>query len=240
MNRKRKAELKRCHTIQGADNAHRSHHDQSRVRLPAPRRGRAGEGARLSTLRHFPDGTEGQSYWYHYDGRGNVAGLTKDEGQSTHDYRYDAYGQLLPASGNASAMLSAGWTDPHNHYTFGGKEWEENLGLYEFGYRLYDPRAGVWLTGDPLRGSVNRPRTLPRYQYAFASPLSYYDAYGLQGKGPGGALKGKCFDKNLQVDLTGWLPLVLVRNAQAEELSVMREAWKAWEEDPRDLDARLR
>jgi RHS repeat-associated protein len=143
-----------------------------------------GEGARLLTVRHFPEGTEGQSYWYAYDGRGNVAGLTKDEGQSTHDYRYGAYGQILPARGNASTMLSAGFTDPHNHYTFGGKEWEENLGLYEFGYRLYDPQAGVWLTGDPLRGSVGRPRTLHRYQYAFASPISYYDAYGLQGEGP--------------------------------------------------------
>ena len=67
----------------------------------------------LLALRHFPAGTEGQTYWYHLDGRGSVAGLTKHQGQSTHNYRYDAYGQLLPAQGN--------FTDPHNPYTFAGK-----------------------------------------------------------------------------------------------------------------------
>jgi len=58
-----------------------------------------------------------------------VAGLTKQQGQSTHNYRYDAYGQLLPAHGN--------FTDPHNHYTFSGKEWDAHLDSYEFGYRQY-------------------------------------------------------------------------------------------------------
>lgn len=136
-----------------------------------------GEGAQLLTMRHFPAGAEGQSYWYHLDGRGSVAGITKHQGQSTHNYRYDAYGQLLPAKGN--------WTDPHNHYTFSSKEWDEHLDSYEFGYRLYDPAAGLWLTRDPLRGEPQRPRTLHRYAYAFASPISYRDPYGLQGEGPG-------------------------------------------------------
>ena len=135
-----------------------------------------GEGGALLTMRHFPAGAEGQSYWYHHDGRGSVAGITKHEGQSTHNYRYDAYGQLLPARGN--------FTDPHNHYTFSGKEWDKHLDTYEFSYRLYDPAAGLWLTRDPLRGEPRRPRTLHRYQYAFASPISYYDRYGLQGEGP--------------------------------------------------------
>ena len=124
----------------------------------------------LLALRHFPAGTEGQTYWYHLDGRGSVAGLTKHQGQSTHNYRYDAYGQLLPAQGD--------WTDPHNHYTFAGKEWDEALGLYEFGVRLYDPWAGVWLTREPLPAQTWEPRTWHRYQYAFANPISYYDPYG--------------------------------------------------------------
>jgi hypothetical protein len=76
----------------------------------------------LLVMRHFPAGAEGQAYWVHLDGRGSVAGITQHLGQSTHHYRYDAYGQLLPAQGN--------WTDPHNHYTFAGKEWDEHLGLY--------------------------------------------------------------------------------------------------------------
>ncbi len=118
----------------------------------------------LLQMRHFPDGAEGQSYWYHLDGRGSVAGLTKHSGQSIHNYRYDPYGLLLPAQGN--------FTDPHNPYTFAGKEWDEHLGLYEFGVRLYDPWAGLWLTREPLAGRAWEPRTWHRYAYAFASPIS--------------------------------------------------------------------
>ncbi len=59
------------------------------------------------------------------------------------------------------------------------QEWDEALGLYEFGIRLYDPWAGVWLTREPLPGEAWEPRTWHRYQYAYASPISYYDPYGL-------------------------------------------------------------
>ncbi|MEM2266358.1 MAG: RHS repeat-associated core domain-containing protein [Candidatus Hadarchaeales archaeon] len=156
-----------------------------------------------------------------------MAGLTKHQGQSTHNYRYDAYGQVLPARGN--------WTDPHNHYTFLGKEWDEHLGLYEFGVRLYAPWAGVWLTREPLPGRAWEPRTWHRYQYAFASPISYYDPYGLavtpwdggggprplwalqrdrawwgafyqsQGRLPNGAVSNDCGPTNLAMVLSAFL-----------------------------------
>ncbi len=60
--------------------------------------------------------------------------------------------------------------------------------------RLYDPWAGVWLTQEPLAGRPREPRTWHRYGYAFASPISYYDAYGLQGK-PYGAWSATCLNQ---------------------------------------------
>ena len=57
---------------------------------------------------------------------------------------------------------------------------EKHLGLCEFGVRLYDPWAGVWLTREPMPAQAWEPRTWHRYQYAYASPVSYYDPYGLQ------------------------------------------------------------
>ena len=103
-----------------------------------------GDMNRIITMQHFPSGTEGQMYWYHYDGLGSVAGLTKQHGQSHHNYRYEPYGQIELPNGN--------FTDPHNHYTFTGQEWDENMGLYEFYARDYDPVNGVWLTQDSYRG----------------------------------------------------------------------------------------
>jgi RHS repeat-associated protein len=128
-------------------------------------------GSELVARRSIPAGTPGQTYWYHHDGRGNVAGLTKQHGQSTHNYRYDAFGEPLPEHGN--------FTDPHNPLAFVGQEWDEDLGLYELDHRVYDPRAGVFLTQDPVRGDPARPLTLHRYGYAFSSPLSYHDRHGL-------------------------------------------------------------
>gem|GEM_PF-3277365 len=38
----------------------------------------------------------------------------------------------------------------------------------------------MWLTREPLPAQAWEPRTWHRYQYAYASPISYYDPYGMQ------------------------------------------------------------
>lgn len=129
-----------------------------------------GDMNRIITLHHFPSGTEGQMYWYHYDGLGSVSGLTKQHGQSSHNYRYEPYGQIEMPPGN--------FTDPHNHYTFTGQEWDENMGLYEFYARKYDPVVGMWLSQDSYRGETKVPSTLHRYQYVLDNPVNYVDPYG--------------------------------------------------------------
>lgn len=131
-----------------------------------------GDMNRIMTMHHFPSGTAGQMYWYHYDGLGSVTGLTKQHGQSHHNYRYEPYGQIEMPPGN--------FTDPHNHYTFTGQEWDENMGLYEFYARDYDPVAGVWLTQDIYRGSKQIPLSLHRYQYVHNNPVNLIDQYGYQ------------------------------------------------------------
>ncbi|PDV97794.1 RHS repeat-associated core domain-containing protein [Candidatus Chloroploca asiatica] len=129
-----------------------------------------GDQGRILQLHHFPSGTAGQVYWYHYDGLGSVAGLTKQQGQSSHNYRYEPYGQIELPKGNFS--------DPHNHYTFTGQEWNEHTGLYEFYARHYDPDTGTWMSQDPYRGQFSEPRSLHRYQYVYNSPVNLVDPYG--------------------------------------------------------------
>lgn len=129
-----------------------------------------GDMNRIITMHHFPSGTAGQMYWYHYDGLGSVSGLTKQHGQSHHNYRYEPYGQIEMPPGN--------FTDPHNHYTFTGQEWDENLGMYEFFAREYDPITGVWLTQDTYRGEIINPMSIHRMQYVWANPINHIDAYG--------------------------------------------------------------
>lgn len=129
-----------------------------------------GDRGRILQMHHFPSGTAGQIYWYHYDGLGSVAGMTKQQGQSSHNYRYEPYGQIELPKGNCS--------DPHNHYTFTGQEWNENTGLYEFYARHYDPDTGTWMSQDPYRGQLSDPQSLHRYGYVEGNPVNYWDVYG--------------------------------------------------------------
>ena len=80
---------------------------------------------------------------------------------------------MLPENGN--------FTDPHNHYTLTGKEFDENTGLVWFGARHYEPETGVWMGQDVYRGEIVLPESLHRYMYVYDNPMSYYDFYGFSG-----------------------------------------------------------
>jgi RHS repeat-associated protein len=133
-----------------------------------------GADGRIETMHHFPAGTPGQMFWYDYNFKGDIVGLTKQDGQSIHNYRYDPYGGVVPDNGN--------FTDPHNHYTLTGKEFDENTGLIYFGARHYDPKMGVWVTQDIYRGILSSPLSFHRYIYNYDSPINYVDRYGYSGE----------------------------------------------------------
>ena len=62
-------------------------------------------------------------------------------------------------------------------YTFTGREYDPESGLYFYRARYYDPRAGRFLTKDPigfLGGDVNL------YRYVWNSPTNWVDPEGLQ------------------------------------------------------------
>lgn len=129
-----------------------------------------GAGNHLAMMHNYKGGTQGQMYWYHYNNKSDVVGLTKQNGNSHHNYRYDPYGAVLPENGN--------FTDPHNHYTLTGKEYDENTGLVWFGARHYDPETGVWIGMDLYRGETHNPMSLQRYNFVGTNPVSFLDWYG--------------------------------------------------------------
>jgi RHS repeat-associated protein len=129
-----------------------------------------GTDRQISMAQHFNSGATGQLRWYHYNHKGDVAGLTKQNGNAVHTYRYDPYGGVIPANGN--------FTDPHNHYTLTGKEFDEHTGLVWFGARHYDPETGVWMGQDVYRGVLSDPASLHRFMYVNDSPVNLYDPYG--------------------------------------------------------------
>ena len=106
------------------------------------------------------------SSFYHSDGSGNVTALVEPNGFPVAAYEYDPFGNVLLMSG-----LMAGV----NHYRFSSKEWNNNAGIYYYGYRFYDPNLLRWPNRDPMGefGGLNL------YGYVYNDPLGMLDPYGL-------------------------------------------------------------
>ena len=105
-------------------------------------------------------------YFYHYDGSGNVVGLTNASQQTVAEYSYDAWGNTLRATG---AMANV------NTYRYSTKEYQSASGLYDYGYRFYSPGLGRWINRDPIReaGGLNV------YGFVDNDPVNTVDEDGL-------------------------------------------------------------
>jgi RHS repeat-associated protein len=132
-----------------------------------------GLGHTLSMNEVRPGISGSTPYYYHYDGLDNVSALSQQLGQSAHNYRYADFGNIVDASDKVADANS--FTDPHNHYTYAGQEWDEHTSVFHFYAREYDPQTGTWLQQDPYRGNLQMPQSLHRYGYIRNNPMNMRD-----------------------------------------------------------------
>lgn len=128
--------------------------------------GAGGVGGLLSMTVH--QGTNAGTYFYCYDGNGNVAALVSAaNGTVVARYEYGPFGELLRATGSLSLL---------NPFRFSTKFCDDESGIYYYGYRYYDSSTGRWLNRDPKqeRGGLNIVAFLKN------SAISTIDYLGLQ------------------------------------------------------------
>ncbi|MEK6802631.1 MAG: RHS repeat-associated core domain-containing protein, partial [Nitrospirota bacterium] len=110
--------------------------------------------------------TKGSStFFYHQDGLGTVTELTDSSGTIAKSYAYDAYGNIVDQTGNLDQP-----------YTYTGREFDAETGLYYYRARYYEPSSGRFLQHDPLRffgGDLNL------YGYVLNNPNNLVDPWGL-------------------------------------------------------------
>jgi RHS repeat-associated protein len=106
-----------------------------------------------------------------------VIAITDGSGAIAERYAYSAYGE--PVFTNASGTVLADSAED-DRYTFTGREWDEELGLYHFRARMYDAESGRFCGRDPIGFEGSR---WGLFAFVSSDPLNSIDPLGLQ-QGP--------------------------------------------------------
>ena len=109
---------------------------------------------------------EGTVLWLHRDLTGSVRALTDDRAAVAATFTWDAYGEQVAHTGDASTRLGyhGRWTDP-------------GTGLQVLPARVYDPATGQFLSVDPSVIATHHP-----YAFAAGDPLGATDPSGADPK----------------------------------------------------------
>lgn len=111
------------------------------------------------------DGVFDATYYYHYDGLGSITAMTDASGSVVQTYVYDSFGRIVQQTGSIE-----------NSYTYTGREWDAEAGLYYYRARYYDPGTGRFIQEDPIGfagGDANF------YVYVVNDPVNLVDPDGL-------------------------------------------------------------
>lgn len=117
-------------------------------------------------------------YQYLKDALGSVTEVVNNAGTIVQRYDYSSFGKLKSIKDLAGNDISA---NPvvRTSYTYTGREYDSETGLYYYRARYYDANIGRFLQQDPSPGYINQPRSIVnRYMYAMNSPILYTDPSG--------------------------------------------------------------
>lgn len=107
-----------------------------------------------------------ERFYYHTDGLGSVLALTDAAGVAVRSYLYTAFGTIADEFG----LLE-------NPYTYTGREYDPESGLYYYRARYYDATIGRFLQQDPIGFAAGDPNL---YRFVFNNPGNLVDPFGLQ------------------------------------------------------------
>ncbi|QDV45604.1 tRNA nuclease WapA precursor [Stieleria neptunia] len=122
------------------------------------------------------------AFRYHGTQQYSITALTDSSGTIKERYAYDAYGNLSIFDGSGTARTT---TAEGNRYAYTGREWDEELELYHFRARMYDPVCGRFCAKD-LLGYVDGQNAYANYFAILRvdpTGLLSQDLVGIDGQG---------------------------------------------------------
>ena len=103
--------------------------------------GAGGVGGLISIT--VPSGPEAGTYFYSYDGNGNVVGLINAaDGSTSAQYAYGPFGEAIRATSSLANL---------NPFRFSTKYQDDETDFLYYGYRYYNASAGRWVSRDPIQ-----------------------------------------------------------------------------------------
>jgi RHS repeat-associated protein len=115
--------------------------------------------------------SDGKSQFYHADYLGSASVITDQNGDRKERIEYFPFGTYRES-------IDYDATFPDVNYTFTDQEDDDELGLYNYGARLYDPLLGRFISPDRLVPDPGDSQALNRYTYCLNNPLIYTDPSG--------------------------------------------------------------
>ncbi len=109
----------------------------------------------------------GKTYYYHADGLGSIIAITNSAGWVVQRYDYNSFGEI-------TYIQDPNFIQP---YTYTGREYDNESGLYYYRARYYDAKVGRFISEDPIgfEGGINF------YVYVGNNPVNFTDPSGLVG-----------------------------------------------------------
>jgi RHS repeat-associated protein len=121
--------------------------------------------------------TDGRVQFYHSNHLGSASVITDANGNRKQQIEYHPFGTYR-AVGSTYGTYDYDPAFPNVNYTFTDQEDDDDLGLYNYGARLYDPLLGRFISPDSIVQAPGDPQTLNRYTYCLNNPLIYTDPSG--------------------------------------------------------------
>ena len=108
--------------------------------------------------------SSGATFFYFYDGNGNVTDLIDDTDAPAAHYEYDPFGKVIAQTGTLDQP-----------FQFSTKAYHAPSGLNHYLYRWYSPEMGRWPNRDPIgeRGGANL------YGFVNNASIAQIDIFGL-------------------------------------------------------------
>jgi RHS repeat-associated protein len=119
------------------------------------------KGEAIAVNRLNTDTYTGGTVYLGKDILGSVRGISNDYGLLEDRYEYDAFGK--PYKGDLNGGMNLGYT---------GKPYDTATGMYNYGYRDYQPETARFTTVDPVRDGANW------FAYVNNDPVNWVDPDG--------------------------------------------------------------